>query len=66
MYQWPSAYVPQEEFRRILELAPAGVFYAGCFGGSGMNGLGCQYHLYLGAGFPDGSLGPEAGYFFGR
>jgi hypothetical protein len=58
-------YVPPEEFRRVLEQAPAGVF---------TEELWRWWHERLGMPvpplprrrFPDGSLGPEAGRFFGR
>ncbi|MGB9455886.1 MAG: hypothetical protein WCB12_07590 [Bryobacteraceae bacterium] len=58
-------YVPQEEFRRLLEHAPAGVF---------TRDVWKKWHERFGMSvpplprrrFPDGSLGPEAGHFFGR
>jgi hypothetical protein len=59
-------YLPQEEFRKVLEDAPAGVFTAEAWKG---------WHARLGMfpvppmprrRFPDGSLGPEPGRFFGR
>ena len=58
-------YVPQEEFRRVLEQAPAGVF---------SRDVWKKWHERFGMSvpplprrrFPDGSLGPEAGRFFGR
>jgi len=58
-------YVPQEEFRRVLEHAPAGVFTREAWE---------KWHERFGMSvpplprrrFPDGSLGPEAGRFFGR
>ena len=58
-------YVPSEEFRRVLESAPAGVF---------TKDLWRHWHERFGLPvpplprrrFPDGSLGPEPGGFFGR
>ena len=58
-------YVPEEEFRRVLENAPAGVF---------TQDVWMKWHQRFGLPvpplprrrFPDGSLGPEAGRFFGR
>lgn len=58
-------YVPTEEFRRALENAPPGVFTADSWS---------RWHRRFGMSvpplprrrFPDGSLGPEAGKFFGR
>lgn len=58
-------HVPPEEFRRVLENAPAGVF---------TQEVWVRWHERLGMPapplprrrFPDGSLGPEAGRFFGR
>jgi hypothetical protein len=58
-------YIPTEEFRRVLEHAPAGVF---------TNDAWQWWHERLGMAvpplprrrFPDGSFGPEAGGFFGR
>jgi hypothetical protein len=58
-------YVPEEEFRRVLENAPAGVFTQESWK---------RWHERFGMSvpplprrrFPDGSLGPEAGGFFGR
>ena len=58
-------FVLPEEFRRVLEQAPAGVF---------TEELWRRWHEKLGMGvpplprrrFPDGSTGPEAGKFFGR
>jgi hypothetical protein len=58
-------YVPEAEFRKVLENAPAGVF---------TQEVWTRWHERLGMPaaplprrrFPDGSLGPEAGGFFGR
>ena len=58
-------YVPLEEFRRVLENAPAGVF---------TRELWQRWHERFGIPapplprrrFPDGSVGPEPGGFFGR
>jgi hypothetical protein len=58
-------YVPAEEFRRVLENAPAGVFTREAWE---------KWHERFGIPapplprrrFPDGSFGPEAGRFFGR
>ena len=58
-------YVPTEEFRRVLEHAPAGVFTREAWE---------KWHERFGMSvpplprrrFPDGSFGPEAGRFFGR
>ena len=58
-------YVPSEEFRRVLENAPAGVF---------TKDLWRHWHERFGLPvpplprrrFPDGSSGPEPGGFFGR
>jgi len=58
-------YVPAEEFRRVLENAPAGVF---------TQEVWQKWHEKLGMPvpplprrqFPDGSFGPEPGRFSGR
>src|ERR1700680_389801 len=58
-------YVPAEEFRRVLENAPAGVF---------TQEVWQKWHEQLGMPlpplprrhFPDGTVGPEPGRFFGR
>jgi hypothetical protein len=58
-------YVPEDEFRRVLEDAPAGVFTQEAWK---------RWHERFGMSlpalprrrFPDGSVGPEAGGFFGR
>ena len=57
--------VPVEEFRRTLENAPAGLFTQEAWQ---------KWHAELGMPlrplprrrFPDGSMGPEPGHFFGR
>ena len=58
-------YVPTEEFRKVLENAPAGVFTHEAWE---------NWHELFGMltpplprrRFPDGSFGPEAGHFFNR
>ena len=58
-------YVPAEEFRKVLENAPAGVFTREAWQ---------KWHEQFGMPvppmprrqFPDGSFGPEPGRFFGR
>jgi hypothetical protein len=58
-------FVPEEEFRKVLENAPAGVFSKDAW---------TRWHQRFGIPvpplprrrFPDGSVGPEAGKFFGR
>jgi hypothetical protein len=58
-------YVSEAEFRSVLENAPAGVFTADAW---------YRWHKRFGMPvpplprrrFPDGSMGPEAGRFFGR
>ena len=58
-------YVPVDEFRRVLENAPAGVFTQDTWR---------KWHQRFGMPvpplprrqFPDGSFGPEPGHFFGR
>jgi hypothetical protein len=59
-------YISLEEFRKALENAPAGVFTQDAW---------TKWHKQLGIEpipplprrrFPDGSMGPEAGRFFGR
>lgn len=58
-------YVPQEEFRRVLEDAPAGVFTPEAW-----RRWHERFEMPVPAlprrHFPDGSVGPEAGRFFGR
>ena len=58
-------YLPAEEFRKVLENAPAGVFTHEAWQ---------KWHEQFGMPvppmprrqFPDGSFGPEPGHFFGR
>jgi hypothetical protein len=58
-------FVPAEEFRKVLENAPAGVFTRDAW---------VKWHERFGLSvpplprrrFPDGSVGPEPGGFFGR
>jgi hypothetical protein len=59
-------YIPKEEFQKVLEDAPAGVFTAEAW---------TRWHDRFGIvptpplprrRFPDGSCGPEPGAFFGR
>ena len=59
-------YIPEEEFRRALQNASAGVFTRDAW---------AKWHARLGIllvpplprrRFPDGSMGPEPGGFFGR
>ena len=58
-------FIPEEEFRGVLNNAPAGVFTEEAW---------IKWHCRWGLPapplprrrFPDGSLGPEAGSFFGR
>jgi len=59
-------HIPQDEFRKVLEDAPAGVFTADAW---------ARWHERLGITplpplprrrFPDGTLGPESGAFGGR
>lgn len=58
-------YVPEDEFRTVLEAAPAGVFTLEAWS---------RWHERFGMSipplprrwFPDGSVGPDAGAFFGR
>lgn len=58
-------YIPEEEFRQVLAEAPPGVFTQEAWE---------KWHERLGVSvrplprrqFPDGTLGPEAGQFFGR
>jgi hypothetical protein len=60
-----TGYVPKEEFRRVLENAPPGIFTQERWE---------KWHKRFSMTapplprrrFPDGSLGPEAGRFFGR
>jgi hypothetical protein len=59
-------YLPQDEFRKVIASAPAGIFTADAW---------ARWHERLGITpvpplprrrFPDGTLGPEPGDFFGR
>ena len=58
-------YVPEAEFRKVLESAPAGVFTQDAWK---------RWHERFGLSvpalprrrFPDGTIGPEVGGFFGR
>ncbi|MEX2264373.1 MAG: hypothetical protein WD696_20630 [Bryobacteraceae bacterium] len=59
-------YIPKDEFREVLRNAPAGIFTQEAWK---------KWHERLGMlpapplprrRFPDGSMGPEAGGFFGR
>lgn len=59
-------YVPKDEFRKVLEAAPAGIFTAETWR---------RWHERLGLlpvpslprrRFPDGTLGPDPGAFLGR
>jgi hypothetical protein len=60
-----EGYIPVEEFQKVLEDAPAGVFTAEAWN---------RWHQRFGLEvpplprrrFPDGSLGPDPGSFFGR
>ena len=60
-----ECYVPLEEFRRVLDTAPVGVFTKDSWQ---------RWHERFGMAvpslprrrFPDGTVGPEAGRFFGR
>lgn len=60
-----AQHVPAEEFRRVLENAPAGLF---------TQEVWQKWHKQLGMPvqplprrrFPDGSFGPDPGQFFGR
>ena len=60
-----ECYVPLEELKRVLESAPAGVFTSESWQ---------RWHERFGIPvpplprrrFPDGTVGPEAGRFFGR
>jgi len=60
-----AQYVPEEQFRRVLANAPAGLF---------TQEVWQKWHRQLGMPvrplprrrFPDGSFGPDPGQFFGR
>ena len=58
-------FVPAEEFRRVLENAPAGLFTTDLWR-SWHERFGMPVPPLPRRRFPDGSLGPEAGRFFGR
>ena len=58
-------YVPEEEFRRVLENAPAGVFTVDAWR-RWHERFGIPTPPLPGHRFPDGSMGPEPGRFFGR
>lgn len=58
-------YVPEQEFRGVLEEAPAGVFTQERWKGWHER-FGMPVPPLPRRRFPDGSLGPEAGGFFGR
>jgi hypothetical protein len=58
-------YVPAEEFRKVLENAPAGVFTQDAWK-KWHEDLGMPVPLLPRRHFPDGSFGPEPGRFFGR
>lgn len=58
-------YVPAEEFRRVLENAPAGLFTQEVWP-KWREQLGMPLQPLPRRRFPDGSFGPEPGHFFGR
>jgi hypothetical protein len=58
-------YVPAEEFRKVLEDAPAGVFTQDAWR-KWHEDLGMPVPPLPRRHFPDGSFGPEPGSFFGR
>ncbi|HEY1342405.1 MAG TPA: hypothetical protein VGF59_33095 [Bryobacteraceae bacterium] len=58
-------FVPAEEFRKVLENAPAGLFTTDLWR-SWHERFGLPVPPLPRRRFPDGSLGPEAGGFFGR
>ena len=58
-------FVPAEEFRKVLENAPAGLFTTDSWR-SWHERFGKPVPPLPRRRFPDGSLGPEAGRFFGR
>ena len=60
-----EGFVPAEEFRRVLENAPAGLFTIDRWR-SWHERFGMPVPPLPRRRFPDGSLGPEAGRFFGR
>ena len=58
-------YIPTEEFRRVLENAPAGLFTKEAWQ-KWHEELGMPVRPLPRRRFPDGSFGPEPGQFFGR
>ncbi|MDE3165646.1 MAG: hypothetical protein KGN36_07570 [Acidobacteriota bacterium] len=58
-------FVPLEEFRRVLDNAPAGLFTMDLWR-SWHERCGLPVSPLPRRRFPDGTLGPEAGGFFGR
>jgi len=58
-------YVPEDEFRKVLERAPAGVFTSEAWK-SWHDRFGMPVPPLPRRRFPDGSVGPDAGRFFGR
>ena len=58
-------HIPIEEFRKVLEDAPAGVFTAEAWEAWHQR-FGLPIPPLPRRRFPDGSLGPEPGTFFGR
>jgi hypothetical protein len=58
-------HVPLEEFRKVLEDAPAGVFTAEAWA-RWRRKFGLTISPLPRRRFPDGSLGPDPGVFFGR
>jgi hypothetical protein len=58
-------YLPDEEFRRVLENAPAGVFTQDAWK-KWHDRFGMPVPPLPRRRFPDGSSGPEPGHFFGR
>ena len=58
-------YLPAEEFQRVLENAPAGLFTTEVWQ-KWHEQLGMPVQQLPSRRFPDGSFGPEPGQFFGR
>jgi hypothetical protein len=58
-------YVSMEEFRKVLEDAPAGVFTAEAWA-RWRKRFGLEVPPLPRRRFPDGSAGPDPGAFFGR
>ena len=58
-------YLPAEEFQRVLENAPAGLFTTEVWQ-KWHEQLGMPVQPLPSRRFPDGSFGPEPGQFFGR